>query len=98
MASAGQTTLDRFDLPAFIDDFRAYHRPVRLGDEFRRQWSTNISRWTTTGIVGNPWTNLYDDERGMYVNPLGQVIPDDVATVSPLWFAFPERVQRYGGM
>ncbi len=75
------------DPPAFQNDLSNPGEAKKLADE----WSHSVNRWTGTGILGDPWTVLNDNNRDYYYNPL----TTDISQGTPAlisWFAFPNRI------
>ena len=55
-----------------------------------------MRRWTEQAIVGNPWSNLYDDQRVWYFDP--DLLGWPAGGASPItWTAFPNRLNEYFG-
>jgi hypothetical protein len=87
------TIFKQFDTPASINDFE--DDPAKAA-QLRQTWSEDIiESWTDIAIIGNPWQDKYDHQRWAYFNPIGKTIPEGIITVTPLWFAFPHRVEYF---
>ena len=61
-----------------------------------------VSRWTQylegfiqLAIVGDPWTNINDENRVLYFNPLTTPLSPDAIVVPITWVAFPNRLSSY---
>jgi hypothetical protein len=87
---------------AVLDQFHspANQAPIDFGEDtkglqaFETAWNNNLNRWTNQSIVGNPWSNEYDNDRYYYFNPLVTDIPSPNAVPIP-WFAFPNRLLNF---
>jgi hypothetical protein len=86
------STLQKFNLPAFQNDFpknpSQYQHLVDL-------WTTNVTAWINQGIVGNPWNTMYASEQTFFYNPLYTNIPSTAEAVQITWNAFPNRLSQY---
>jgi hypothetical protein len=87
------STLSQFHSPA-------NQAPIDFGSDtaglqqFDTAWNNNLRRWTLQSILGNPWSNQYDDNRDYYFNPLVTDIPNPTQT--PItWNPFPNRLYNF---
>ena len=96
VSAQGDGVFDQFATPAYINDFQNSPSKREL---IHKLWSDDIiNSWTRIAIVGDPWQNRFDHQRWAYFNPLGKELPaqKDIVNVTPLWFAFPHRVEYFG--
>lgn len=86
--------LERFNTPAFVNDFPHDARKQR---ELAEAWSKNLNRWTETAILGDPWSSVNDQDRRSYYNPLTTELASGVtiATAPIEWKAFPNRINHF---
>jgi hypothetical protein len=76
--------LDRFDPPAFLNDFN---------DEQRAKWSEMISARFDAGVRGRPDQFDFDAPRGQFYNPMKVETGPDAQSVDITWVGFPRNVE-----
>ena len=86
-------TLERFHSPGYQAE-KDFGNDLDGLDQFNEQWNNNLNRWTNQSIVGNPWSNQYDDNRYYYVNPLTTSLnPGNPVPIT--WNPFPNRLFNF---
>lgn len=79
-----------FSSPAGIAEQDFAGDPAGL-TAFAETWDGAMNRWTQQAIIGDPWSNLNDDQRDFYVDPAQAGWPD--GPVAPIfWTSFPNRL------
>ena len=86
--------LQRFSSPANQAQTDFGSDSTGLG-KFRTFWNNNLNRWTNQSIVGNPWSNINDDNRYYYFNPLTSDSKNAQGPVPILWTPFPNRLYNF---
>jgi hypothetical protein len=76
--------LDRFDPPAFLDDF---------SDEQRAKWSEMTSARFDAGVRGRPHLFDFDAPREQFYNPMKVETGPDAQSVDITWAGFPRNVE-----
>lgn len=91
---SNDSTLSRFQTPAqqAVMDFGKDKAGLKM---FQTSWNANVNRWTEQSIIGNPWSNEYDDDRYYYFNPLTTPIPAGNSPVPITWDPFPNRLYNF---
>ncbi|MFJ3483311.1 hypothetical protein ACIPL1_07975 [Pseudomonas sp. NPDC090202] len=58
--------------------------------QFETDWNNNLTGWTLSSIIGNPWSGLNDAPRSGYYNPLQTGFGNQTAVIT--WTPFPNRL------
>ena len=82
-----------FQSPAQIavDDFAGDPDGYR---KFQDSWGRNLTGWTRQSILGNPWSNVNDDQRSWYLDPTVAGWPTNTPAAVK-WHAFPNRLTTF---
>lgn len=62
--------------------------------QFETDWNNNLTGWTESSIIGNPWSGLNDAPRSGYYNPLVEGF-GDVTAPAITWAPFPNRLWTF---
>ncbi len=84
--------MNGFSTPANVIDFPADpQKQVALG----RRWTQFLTAFIDIAILGDPWTNVNDENRVLFFNPLVTPIGADAIVAPITWVAFPNRLTTY---
>ena len=84
--------MNAFAPPANVQDFPT--DPEKQASLVKR-WTQFLDGFIQLAIVGDPWTNINDENRVLYFNPLTTPVARDAIVTAVSWFAFPHRLFSY---
>jgi hypothetical protein len=67
----------------------------KTADAFYTLWTSNVTGWTQSSVIGSPWFNMNDAPRAWYFNPVKTGWPSGSPTPIRPWTAFPNRLPMF---
>jgi hypothetical protein len=90
--AGGSTAMNAFSPPANVQDFPT--DPQKQAALVAR-WTQFLEGFIQLAIVGDPWTNVNDENRILYFNPLATPISPNAVVATIPWIAFPNRLSAF---